>query len=184
MLFGKTPDEARTSIMTTVLGQGFKQSVRMVADVLGFSIDPELRTTHEVAVAMQPIDSPAGVIDPGRVAAQRFRWEAVVGDTVVVTAAVNWFMGQEHLDPAWSFGPGGERFEVEITGDPPVRLTFHELHPATIEEGLARNRGIVATANHCVNAVPYVCRAEPGIKTYLDLPLIAGRAAASLGGAR
>jgi hypothetical protein len=93
---------------------------------------------------------------------------------------VNWFMGQEHLDPAWSFGPEGERFEVEITGDPPVLLTFHELHPATIEEGLQRNRGIVATAMHCVNAVPYVCRAEPGIRTYLDLPLVAGRAAPGL----
>jgi hypothetical protein len=38
----------------------------------------------------------------------------------------------------------------------------------------------VATANHCVNAIPYVCRAEPGIKTYLDLPLISGWAAASV----
>ena len=28
---------------------------------------------------------------------------------------------------------------------------------------------------HCVNAIPYVVAAEPGIKTYLDLPLIAGR---------
>ena len=44
---------------------------------------------------------------------------------------------------------------------------------------MRRNRGIVATAMHCVNSVPYVCRAEPGIRTYLDLPLIAGRAAPS-----
>ena len=36
----------------------------------------------------------------------------------VVTATVNWLMGEEHLDPAWSLGPEGERFEVEITGDP------------------------------------------------------------------
>ena len=27
---------------------------------------------------------------------------------------------------------------------------------------------------HLVNAIPYVCRAEPGLKTYLDLPLVAG----------
>jgi hypothetical protein len=182
MLFGKTPDEARTSIMTTVLGQGFKQSVRMVADELGFAIEPELRTTHEVAVATKPIDTPIGTIEPGRVAAQRFRWEGIANGDAVVTAAVNWFMGQEHLDPAWSFGPAGERFEVSIEGDPPVHLTFHGLHPSSIEEGLRRNRGIVATANHCVNAVPYVCRAEPGIRTYLDLPIIAGRAAASLRG--
>jgi hypothetical protein len=26
-----------------------------------------------------------------------------------------------------------------------------------------------------VNAIPYVCRAEPGIRTYLDLPLVSGR---------
>jgi hypothetical protein len=177
MLFGHTPDDARKSIMTTVLGHGFKQSVRMVADELGMPIEPELRTTHEVAVATAPIDSPIGVIEPGLVAAQRFRWEGVVDGEPAVVAAVNWFMGEEHLDPPWRFGPQGERFEVEITGDPPVHLTFHGLHPASLDEGLRRNRGIVATANHCVNAVPYVCRAEPGIRTYLDLPLIAGRSA-------
>ena len=32
-----------------------------------------------------------------------------------------------------------------------------------------------------MNAIPYVVAAEPGIKTYLDLPLIAGRAAPHLG---
>ena len=177
MLFGATPEDARSSIMTTVLGIGFGQAARMVADTLGLAIEPELRTTHEVAVATAPIDSPIGTIEPGLVAAQRFRWEAVVDGKAVVTAAVNWFMGDADLDPAWTFGPEGERFEVSVEGDPPVHLTFHGLHPDSVAEGLARNRGIVATANHCVNSVPYVCRADPGIKTYLDLPLIAGRAA-------
>ena len=182
MLFGATPEQASTSIMTTVLGQGFKQSVRMVAAEMGFAIEPELRTTHEVAVATAPIDSPIGVIEPGRVAAQRFRWEGLIDGAPVIVAAVNWFMGQEHLDPPWSFGPEGERFEVEITGDPPVLVTFHKLHPDSIEEGLRRNRGIVATAMHCVNSVPVVCEAQPGIRTYLDLGLIAGRAAPGLRG--
>ena len=179
MLFGKTPEEARSSIMTTVLGHGFKQSVRMVADEMGFAIEPELRTTHEVAVATAPIGSPIGTIEPGLVAAQRFRWEGIssVDGEPAVIAAVNWFMGEEHLDPPWRFGPAGERFEVEIDGDPPVHLTFHGLHPPSLEDGPRRNRGIVATANHCVNSVPYVCDAEPGVKTYLDLPLIAGRGA-------
>jgi hypothetical protein len=35
---------------------------------------------------------------------------------------------------------------------------------------------MLATAIHCVSAIPYVCAAEPGLKTYLDLPLVAGRA--------
>jgi len=184
MLFGSPPDVARTSVMTSVLGGGFIQSIHMVADALGFAIDPDLRTTHEVAVATSPIDSPIGTIEPGLVAAQRFRWEALVDGRPVILAAVNWLMGEGDLDPPWSFGAGRERFEVEITGDPPVQLTFHGLHPGSLEEGLARNRGIVATAMHCVNAVPYVCAAAPGIRTYLDLPLIAGRAAPDLGSAR
>jgi hypothetical protein len=176
MLFGATPEEARGSIMTKVLGDGFIESIRMVADEMGFAIDSEIRVTHETAVATEPISCPMGVIEPGRVAAQRFVWQATIDGEPVISAIVNWLMGEEHLDPPWSFGPERERFEVAVEGDPPVHVTFHGLHPDTLEEGLARNRGIVATAMHCVNAVPYVCRAEPGLKTYLDLPLIAGRA--------
>ena len=176
MLFGATPEEAKASIMTTVLGDGFIQSIHMVAHEMGFAIDPEIRVTHEIAVATAPIACPMGEIEPGRVAAQRFMWQATVDGEPVISAIVNWLMGDEHLDPAWTFGPKGERFEVSVEGDPPVHVTFHGLHPDSIEEGLARNRGIVATAMHCVNAVPYVCRAEPGVRTYLDLPLIAGRA--------
>ena len=29
---------------------------------------------------------------------------------------------------------------------------------------------------HCVNAVPYVCEAPAGLLTYLEMPLVAGRA--------
>jgi hypothetical protein len=177
MLFGTTPEKARTSIMADALGAGFRQSVHMVADELGFDLDPELRTTHDMAVATAPIDSPIGPIQPGTVAAQRFRWEGLVDGEVVITAAVNWLMGTDDLDPPWSFGPAGERFEVEITGDPDVLVTFKKLHPHSIAEGLRRNPGIVATAMHCVNAIPYVCDAEPGLLSYLDLPPVAGRAA-------
>ncbi|HMC39146.1 MAG TPA: hypothetical protein VKI19_05750 [Acidimicrobiales bacterium] len=180
MGFGATPEEAMESPMAALLGGGFRQSVRMVLHEMGFRADAEVRTVQEVAVATRPIDTPIGVIEPGLVAGRRFQWEAVIDGRVVVAAIVNWLMGEEHLDPAWNFGPAGERFEVEVMGDPPVLVTFKGWQPATVDEGLIRNPGVVATANHCVNAVPYVCRAEPGIRTYLDLGLIAGRAAPDL----
>ena len=180
MLFGKTPEEAAQSPMVQFLANGFFQSIDMVAAELRVELDPEKTTRHEIAVATKPVDSPIGPIPPGRIAAHRFTWEATVGGVPFMTVRTNWFMGQEHLDPAWTFGPEGERFELEVQGDPPVKVTFHGLHPASIEEGLKRNRGIVATAMHCVNAIPYVCRAAPGLKTYLDLPLVSGRAATSL----
>ncbi len=180
MLFGRTPEEAEASMMPAILGDGFGQSIAMLGHALGFRLDPGPRVTHEVALATAPIDSPIGAIPPGRIAAQKFRWEATVGGEPVISVRTNWFMGQEHLDPAWTFGPEGERFEVEVRGDPSSRVTFHGWHPESIAAGLARNPGVVATATHCVSAVPAVVAAEPGIRTYLDLPAYAGRAAAHL----
>lgn len=184
MLFGKTPEQAAASPMVGFLGDGFGQSMEMIADELGFAVDPEPLALHEVAVATKPVDSPIGVIEPGLVAAQRFTWQRTVGGVPVITVRVNWFMGESHFDTGWSFGPEGERFEVEVEGDPGSQVTFHGWHPESVAAGLVRNPGIVATANHGVSAIPYVCRAAPGIKTYLDLPLIAGRAAPHLGAAK
>jgi len=175
MLFGKSPEEAAKSPMLAILGGGFGQSIDMVAAALGLELDAEKRTHHEMAVATRRIETPTGPIEPGTVAAQRFTWQGLRGGEPVVTVRVNWLMGEEHLDPAWRLG--GERFEVEVQGDPPVSLTFHGIHPEVQGAVQDPNPGIVATANHCVNAIPYVCAAAPGIKTYLDLPLVAGRAA-------
>lgn len=178
MMFGKTPEVAAQSGMADLLGHGFCQSIDMIAAEMGWELDADKRVVHETAVATEPIDTPVGVLEPGTVAAQRFRWQGTVDGDPVITAAVNWLMGEEHLDPPWDFGPEGQRFEIAFDADPPLSVTFHGIHPATLDEGIERNAGIVATAMHCVNAVPYVCAAEPGIKTYLDLPLIAGRAPA------
>jgi len=184
MGFGVAPEQAMAGPITDLLGAGFKASVRMIVAEMGFATDAEIESVQEVAVATAPIEAPIGVIEPGQVAARRFHWRAVVDGVPVVTATVNWLMGEEHLEPAWSFGPEGERFEVEVSGDPDVKVTFKGLQPDSIEEGLIRNPGVVVTANHCVSAIPYVVAAEPGIRTYLDLPLIAGRAAPLLGHAR
>ena len=179
MGFGGTPEEAIQGPMASLLENGFKMSVRMIADHMGFRIEPNIRTIQDIAVATADIDYGPFTITPGTVAARRFRWQALADGEPVITAAVNWLMGEENLEPAWNFGGRGERFEVEITGDPTVNLTFKGLQPETIAEGLQTNPGVVATANHCVNAIPDVCAAEPGIKTYLDLPLFAGRPAPS-----
>jgi 2,4-diaminopentanoate dehydrogenase len=174
MLFGKAPEEAAKSPMLDILGSGFSQSIRMVADELGLQLDEGLRTEHEWAVATKDLDTPVGLIPKGTVAAQRFTWQGTVNGEARVTARVNWLMGED-LDPPWTLG--GERFEVSFDADPPLHVVFHGLHPEVVGDDLDRNRGLLATANNCVNSIPYVCDAEPGVKTYLDLPMIAGRAA-------
>lgn len=180
MGFGDTPEKALSGPMQKLLDGGFIQSVKMIVDEMGFNAEPRIRATQEIAVATAPIESPMGSIQPGQVAGRKFHWEALVGEEVVVRVTVNWFMGQQDLDPAWTFGPAGERYEMEVRGNPDFTVTIKGFQPESVEAGLVSNNGIVATAAHCVNSVPAVCAAAPGIATYLDLPLISGKAAPQL----
>jgi hypothetical protein len=176
MLFGGTREDAEKGPMIKALGSGFKQSIHMVLQALGLAGRAEIRTVHGIAVATAPIESPIGVIEPGKVAGQQFHWEAVVDGDVVMRTGVTWLMGEENLDPAWTFGSEGERYEIEVKGEPDAFVIIKGWQPETVEAGLVSNPGIVATAAHCVNSVPYVCAAPPGIVTSLELPLVAGRA--------
>ena len=180
MGFGDTPEKALTGPMQKMLDGGFIQAIKMVVDKIGFNADPTVRTSQEIAVATAPIESPMGAIQPGQVAGRRFHWEALVDGEVVVRVTVNWLMGQENLDPAWIFGPAGQRYEMEVRGNPDFTVTVTGFQSESVEAGLKIDNGVVATAAHCVNSVPAVCAAEPGIQTYFDLPLISGRAAPRL----
>ena len=180
MGFGEVPEKALSGPMQKLLDGGFIQAVRMIVDKVGFKADPKIRSSQEIAVATAAIDSPIGVIEPGQVAGRKFHWEALVGDDVVVRVTVNWLMGEENLDPAWTFGPEGQRYEMEVQGNPDISISVKGFQSAIGGEG--PEYGIVGTAAHCVNSIPAVCAAEPGIATYLDLPLISGRAAPRLSG--
>lgn len=180
MGFGGSPQNALDGPMQKLLDGGFFQSVRLIVDRLGFDAEPMIRTSQQVALATAPIDSPIGVIKPGEVAGRRFCWDAVQTDMIVVRIAVNWLMGEEHLKPAWTFGPAGERYEMEVRGTPNTVVTVKGWQPETVAQGLASNPGIAATAAHCVNSIPATCAAEPGIKGFFDLPPLTGRAAAWL----
>ena len=139
MLFGTTPEEAATSIMPTVLGAGFRQSVRMVGRRARVRARPG--APHHARDRRR--DRADRLAHRRHRARARRRAALPLGGTVdgepVITAAVNWFMGEEHLDPAWSFGPEGERFEVEITGDPPVRRHLPRAAPRHDRRGPERN---------------------------------------------
>lgn len=175
MGFGGAPDKALTGPMQKMLDAGFIQAVRMCLDQLGFATDPKVRTSQEVAVSTATINSPIGPIEPGQVAGRRFHWEALAGGEVVVRVTVNWLMGEENLEPAWSFGDQGQRYEIEVHGNPDFTVSVKGFQSEVGEQGA--EYGVVGTAAHCVNSVPAVCAAPPGIATYLDLPLISGKAA-------
>jgi hypothetical protein len=183
MGFGGTREEAESGVMVKALSSGFKQSIHMVMEALGLAGRAEIRTVHDVAVAAAPIESPIGTITPGQVAGQRFHWEAIVDGEMVMRTGVTWLMGEENLDPAWTFGDQGERYEIEVKGNPDTVVIIKGWTPELVEGELLTSPGIVATALHCVNAVPYVHAAPAGVISSLELPLLAGRAHPRLLGA-
>ena len=179
MGFGEVPEKALTGPMQKMLDSGFIQAVKMIVDQMGFNADPKIRATQEIAVATAPIDSPLGVIEPGQVAGRKFHWEALVDGEPVVRVTVNWFMGEENLDPRMDVRTrraSATRWRYGATRTSPS--SSRASSPTVGGEG--PEYGIVGTAAHCVNSVPAVCAAEPGILTMLDLPLISGKAAPHL----
>lgn len=178
MGFGETPDKALSGPMQKLLDGGFIQAVKMCVDAFGFAADSKIVARQEIAVATAPIDSPIGTIEPGQVAGRKFHWEALVGDDVVVRVTVNWLMGEENLDPPWDFGPGGQRYEMQVQGNPNFSVVITGFQGEVGEQG--PEPGVVATAAHCVNSIPAVCAAPPGVATYLDLPLFGAKAAPGL----
>ena len=84
-------------------------------------------------------------------------------------------MSDDGLDPQWS-GPQG--FRIEIEGEPRVDATVRFELPAT--PGLSDETDImsvlmVGTAMAAVHALPFVCRAQPGVITPTDLPIYGAR---------
>ena len=131
-----------------------------------FEVNRALEFDRERAYGMRLL-VPAGTavrFEPGQ--SQEVDLVALGGERVVhgLNALVNGALDDE-----------GVR-DTAFDAAPPLRASFHGMHPASVETAdLDNNEGILATAMHCVNAIPYVVAAEPGIRTYLDLPLMPGR---------
>lgn len=162
MGFGKTPvqfkkDAARYSHWLTGL---FRENIQMVADGLGLKLDKITDKTTRV-LAPKTLKVAAGTVKKGTIAGQRWEWAGVVGRKKLIVHETIWRI-HDSVAGDW---PRGDH-SITIAGEPNMRI---ELSPTWIDGGL------MSTAMHAVNAIPYVCEAGPGIKTLLDLPWIMGK---------
>ncbi|MGE2714059.1 dihydrodipicolinate reductase [Mycolicibacterium litorale] len=172
MGFGKDRDAFLSQ--PTILGLGlpfFAQSMYMIADGLGVSIDEVTAADPQVATAVGDIAHADGAIRRGTVAAQRHEWTAWVdGRPLIVFEASYVTAGPDLLDPAWDLG--ATRYDIVVEGDPPTSLTLAGVRQS---DGAMVHPGYTWTAMGAVNAIPDVCDAEPGWLNHLDLGLIRPR---------
>jgi hypothetical protein len=164
MGFGATPAEfaARDDRHRTWLDGLFREAVMMVADGLGCRAD-DVTSEMTTWLADRDFDTAAGEVRAGTVAGQRWRWSAIADGRPVVTQDTVWRM-HGAAAPEW---PRGD-WSIDVDGDPPMHVSLPH----------GWNRDVLAsTAAHAVNAIHYVAAADPGIVTFLDLPIVAGRGA-------
>jgi 2,4-diaminopentanoate dehydrogenase len=166
MGFAKGPDEPVPMADPAMAGVTFRAPLMLVADGLGATIDDYV-FDRQVAVADEAFGVKAGRVEAGTVSAQRFSCTAIIEGRPALTV--------EHVTrlradqaPGW---PSGRGWKVTVEGLPSMVL---ESKIATHGED-ENDQGCLGTAMHAVHAIAPVCAAEPGIRTFLDLPMITGR---------
>ncbi|MDG2003029.1 MAG: hypothetical protein P8J20_06820 [Novosphingobium sp.] len=164
MGFGRTPEDVlenpgRSPEAPLI----FAQSMEMVAHTLGLEID-DVTSKLNLATATQDIAWSDGVVSQGTVAGQHYEWTGLSNGKPIITYHCFWKMGEENIEPNWDCGPSG--FRILIEGNPPMDMTLRTI--AKPGEPL-RYAGLPWTAMACVNVIPTVCEAAPGIVTHFDL---------------
>lgn len=144
----------------------FAQSMAMVVEGLGKTLE-RISTRFEVAKATRDLSPPFGDVPAGSVAGMHFEWTAWADGSPILVYHSYWTLG-DAIDAPWE--AGGNRYELVIDGDPPLRVSMEAgaPHPGG-DQGAC---GLVWTAMLGVNAIPAVCNAAPGLVTHLDLGVV------------
>ncbi|MBW2496559.1 MAG: dihydrodipicolinate reductase [Deltaproteobacteria bacterium] len=150
----------------------FGDAVCMMADALQIELD-EILCESDYAVATERLELGYMTIEEGCVAGIEASWQGRRGGRKLIDLKVRWRKGQS-LEPDWPLEHG---YLVEIEGQPCVRTKLEIRPPADFEAKSFEDYmqlGMIITALPAVNAIPAVCEAAPGIRTYADLPLVSG----------
>ncbi|MEZ5570953.1 MAG: hypothetical protein R3E64_02930 [Halioglobus sp.] len=160
--------EDRICQETRVFGDGLE----LMAQMIGVTLD-DIRCSVKFAHATQDIDAPGRFISKGSVAAVKISWQGLVNGVPLLENLQVWVVG-EQIDPLWKTEHG---YLIDIKGEPGIHNRMIPI-PAGDLSALSREQmnavGMCITGLPSINAIPVVCAAPAGIRTYKDLPAIAG----------
>ncbi len=131
---------------------GFAESVGMIAKALGWKIDG---FSQQMEPILTQIDrkSPYGFAAAGNVAGVNMTGQGTVAGQVKID-----MIHPQQIEPELGGTHTGDYITLE--GTPPVHMTIQP----EVDGG-------VGTIAMCVNMIPHVINARPGLKTMIDLPV-------------
>jgi 2,4-diaminopentanoate dehydrogenase len=146
---GMTVEEFRERVKAGVIKHvGLPESVAMVADSLGLTVD-EITETIDPVVAQDRVQTEFLTVEPGQAAGVHQIARGLSGGKELVYLELQMYVGAK--DPA---------DRVDLSGYPNIGLV--------IPEG---SHGDVATASVVVNSIPVILDAAAGLRTARDLPI-------------
>ena len=167
MRFGKPVTEFDPERRKNHLFGEYQPPLSVLADLAGFEID-EWTAEGGVAAAKEDLTIVAGEIKKGTAAAQRIVIHGRSGGTDRIRFSQYGFVAMD-VEPDWGLQPTGWR--IRIHGDAPFDVSMP--FPVPLDDLASYVPAF--NANGPVNAIPYVCRAAPGLLTTEDLPHILPR---------
>jgi hypothetical protein len=180
--FGKPPAEALAAgDFLRGMTAYFSESITMICDHLGVDLE-RIEEHHQLATSRERVVLDNGrAIEAGTVGCRLFEWRGIVGGVPRIVLSTFWKVTTA-LEPQWDVSSSDVvEWTVTVEGTPSFRCrveTCASFDPDDPECGKGGERAaVLATATHAVNAIPAVCRAEPGVRTFLDLPIIASQGA-------
>ena len=166
MGFGK-PDTSTSLLLapgSTALAWG--PVIEMVAAALDVELDA-ITEWNEVIYADEAFSIASGPIPVGGISGMRFEIRGMVdGEAKIIVEHVTRLRDADM--PEW---PQGQGYRIVVEGEPSLKIEL-ETSSAFGDHNWA---ACLATAAHVVNAIPLVVEADPGVLTFLDLPVYAAR---------
>lgn len=131
---------------------GFAESIKMIGDAVGFTID---KFEQQMSPIITTLDrkAPYGFAAAGDVAGVNMTGQGYVGDEVKID-----MIHPQQIEPELEGTYTGDY--ITIKGKPEVNMSIRP----EVDGGL----GTIAM---CVNMIPHVINAHPGLKTMIDLPV-------------
>jgi hypothetical protein len=172
--FGKPPRERLTILDPEKqrYGLGYFETLDMIATMLGVELDSK-EAFVEPAVLTRDLNLGWVEYAVGTTGGQRRTYRGLRNGRPVVELAICWTMNDDALDPRWSDPKG---FSVVIEGQPRVDATIRFGKPGEDVMTVLMD----STAVAAVNAIPFVCAAQPGVITPIDLPITGSQGALNL----
>ncbi len=132
---------------------GFSESIHMIADAVGFELDGPIVQSQDPIVSKVHRKTPYAEVMPEQVAGVNMEGYGLVKGKKTIS-----MYHPQQIEPQLEHVHTGDY--ITIKGTPEIKMSIVPEVP-----------GGIGTIAMCVNMIPHVINASPGLKTMLDLPV-------------